>query len=190
MHQPLILASASPRRLELLAQLGLNPVVQPVDIDETPKKGEIAVNLVRRLAHAKATAIPVGDAAVIAADTVVVCNGELYGKPQSQQQGIDMLLSLADATHTVTTGVCVCKGAWVETLTVDTSVSMGPIDRTAAARYWRSGEPVDKAGGYAVQGIGALFVASLTGSYSNVVGLPLFETAALLEKLGFVLPDY
>ena len=184
MPRPLILASTSPRRLELLAQLGLDPLVQPVDIDETPMAGELAVDLVRRLAINKATAVQTDEAVVIGADTVVSLNGVISGKPQNRQHGIDMLLSLAGKTHSVCTGVCVRSTELQQVIVVETAVTLADIKPLAAEQYWQSGEPLGKAGGYALQGIGAVFVAGLQGSYSNVVGLPLYETALLLEKFG------
>jgi septum formation protein len=191
MPQQLILASASPRRLELLAQLGLDPLVQPVDIDETAMSGELAVDLASRLAKSKAMAVQADEAVVIGADTVVSLNGVIAGKPQNRQHGIDMLLSLAGKTHSVCTGVCVRSMELQQVLVVETAVTLADIKPLAAEQYWQSGEPLGKAGGYALQGIGAVFVAGLQGSYSNVVGLPLYETALLLEKFGLpVLNDH
>lgn len=183
MNNSLILASASPRRVELLAQIGIRPTVQPADIDESPLSGESGSALVERLARAKCEAI-IADRPVLAADTVVVHGNRVYGKPENRAHGIDMLLSLAGAEHSVFTAVCVKSGDQVLTSTVQTTVTFTHFDEAIAQRYWSTGECAGKAGSYAVQGMGAVFVEKLNGSYSNVMGLPLFETAQLLTKIG------
>jgi len=183
MDNSLILASASPRRLTLLNQLGLKPVVQPADIDESPLSGESADALVARLARTKCEAIE-SPVTVLAADTMVMQGTRIYGKPSSRAHGVDMLLTLAGSDHTVITAVCVKAGERLLEATVKTTVTFCPISSTDAERYWDTGEPLDKAGGYAVQGIGAAFVERINGSYSNVMGLPLFETAGLLTTAG------
>ena len=194
----LVLASASPRRLELLQQIGLHPEVVAADIDETPGVGESPEECVRRLATAKAartlailsTRAHHDDSVIVAADTVVIepWKRRMLGKPVDRRHGMAMLALLSAGTHSVVTAVCVgCLDDGIEglrTVSVATAVSLAPISRAAAERYWRSGEPRGKAGGYAIQGRGALFVRHLAGSYSNVVGLPLFETAALLRDAG------
>lgn len=183
MDNALILASASPRRLELLAQIGIKSIVQPADIDESPLAGESGIALVKRLARSKCEAIK-SSMPVLAADTVVLRGTRVYGKPESQAHGIDMLLSLSGDEHTVITSVCVSSQEHLHTCTVESSVTFAQIDEATAMRYWKTGEPLGKAGSYAIQGIGAVFVEHLKGSYSNVMGLPLFETAQLLSKIG------
>jgi len=189
MDNALILASASPRRLELLKQIGLSPQVQPADIDESPLAGETGALLVERLAQAKCAAVE-SSLPVLAADTMVMRGTQIYGKPESQAHAVDMLLSLAAGDHTVITAMCVRTPERQATATVKTTVTFAPISETQAHQYWATGEPVGKAGGYAVQGLGAVFVEHINGSYSNVMGLPLFETARLLSTAGIeLLPD-
>lgn len=183
MNNSLILASASPRRLELLAQIGIRPSVQPADIDETPESGESGQDLVERLARTKCESIN-SDKPVLAADTVVVRGSRVYGKPENRAHGIDMLLSLSGEVHHVFTSVCIKFEEQVLVKTVQTSVSFTHFDEAIAQQYWATGECVGKAGSYAIQGMGAVFVERLDGSYSNVMGLPLFETAQLLTKIG------
>lgn len=183
MNNSLILASASPRRLELLAQIGIRPTVQPADIDETPESGETGRDLVERLARTKCESIT-SDRAVLAADTVVVRGSRVYGKPENRAHGIDMLLSLSGEVHNVFTSVCVKFEEQLLVKTVQTSVHFTHFDETIAQQYWATGECAGKAGSYAIQGMGAVFVERLDGSYSNVMGLPLFETAQLLTKIG------
>lgn len=183
MKNSLILASASPRRLELLAQIGIKPSVQPVDIDESPVSGESGVEMVERLARAKCLTIEAAEP-VLAADTVVVRGNRVYGKPEHQAHGIDMLLSLAGETHSVLTSVCLKFEEQTLVQTVKTEVKFTHFDEEIAMRYWATGECVGKAGSYAIQGMGAVFVEKLNGSYSNVMGLPLFETAQMLNRIG------
>jgi len=185
MDNALILASASPRRLELLDQIGIQAHVQPADIDESPLAGESGTTLVKRLAQGKCSAIQ-SSKPVLAADTVVIRGSRVYGKPQSQAHCIEMLLSLSGGEHTVITAVCVKAQEQLYECAVESRVRFAQIDEPAALRYWNTGEPQGKAGGYAIQGIGAVFVEHLEGSYSNVMGLPLFETAQLLSKIGLL----
>ncbi len=183
MDNALILASASPRRLELLAQIGIRAKVQPADIDETPFADESGRELVERLAVAKCAAIESAHP-VLAADTVIVHGGQVYGKPQNKAHAVDMLLSLSGLEHTVITSVCVNAGEQSQSCTVESTVTFAHIDEATAIRYWNTGEPEGKAGSYAIQGIGAMFVQHLNGSYSNVMGLPLYESAQLLSNIG------
>ncbi len=183
MANELVLASASPRRFELLSQIGIKSLVQPADIDESPMSGESGVELVKRLARSKCESIN-ASMPVLAADTVVVKGTRIYGKPDSQAHGIDMLLSLSGAEHTVFTSVCVKALEQFHACTVESTVTFTHIDESTAKRYWDTGEPLGKAGSYAIQGLGAVFVEHLKGSYSNVMGLPLFETAQLLSNIG------
>jgi len=192
----LILASASPRRRELLAQLGVSCRVVAADIDETPQKAELPRSYVERLALAKAhtvwarevdtQAAALADTAcpVLAADTCVVCNDTLLGKPDDREDAVQMLLQLSGKTHFVLTGAAIVVAGKAASIVCKTEVHFADVDRDLAERYWETGEPVDKAGGYAIQGLGASFITGLNGSYSNVVGLPLFETSRLLQNAG------
>ena len=183
MDNALILASASPRRLELLAQIGIRAAVQPADIDETPFANESGRALVERLAESKCAAIA-SVQPVLAADTIIVHGGQVYGKPQDKAHAVEMLLCLSGHEHTVITSVCVNAGDKRQKCTVESIVRFANIDEATAIRYWNTGEPQGKAGSYAIQGMGAMFVENLNGSYSNVMGLPLYETAQLLSNIG------
>ena len=183
----LILASASPRRREILGTLGLAFEVEPSDAPEEPRPGESAVALAMRLAGDKAAEVSARHrgAFVIGADTVVVVDGRALGKPRDDGEATRMLRTLANRWHDVTTGVALCRDATVlETIEVSTRVHFAPLDEARIARYVATGEGRDKAGSYAVQGIGSGFVSRIDGSYTNVVGLPAFETVALLERHG------
>jgi len=183
------LASASPRRRALLEQIGVAHEVVVTGVDEGALPGERPRDYVERLALAKARAAAAQPGRtplpVLAADTTVVLDGELLGKPRDRAEGLSMLGRLSGRTHKVLTAVALLAGCGLEHLR--TSVShvrfrtIGPAEREA---YWETGEPLDKAGGYAIQGFGAVFVAHLEGSYSGVVGLPLCETAELLQEAG------
>jgi septum formation protein len=184
---PLVLASASPRRRELLQQLGVPHEVLAVDVDETPLAGEAAQQLVTRLALAKAQEgwrRDGGRRPVLGSDTVVVVDGVVFGKPVDRVDAMRMLVALAGRTHRVMTAVALVtgiKGA-AQALS-DTLVAMRSISPEEAAAYWETGEPQGKAGGYAIQGRGAVFIEHISGSYSGVMGLPLYETAQLLQTL-------
>lgn len=187
----LLLASASPRRRELLAQLGVDAVVRPADIDETPFPAEPAADCVARLARSKAEAVwqslsveVQAKHAVLAADTVVVLDGQILGKPVDEQQAQAWLLALSDRWHTVMTAVTVLSSQGNDSCRVDSRVCFLPIDANLAQAYWATGEPLGKAGGYALQGLGASLVARLEGSPSAVIGLPLAETRLLLDRHG------
>ncbi|WP_434772462.1 Maf family protein [Pseudomonas entomophila] len=183
----LYLASASPRRRELLAQIGVPLTVVSAPIDESVHPDETAAAYVERLARAKAEAGLARLAepgVVLGSDTAVVLDGQILGKPESRAHALAMLAALSGRRHQVMTAVAVTDGARCESLCVATEVTFRVIDDAEAQRYWATGEPLDKAGGYAVQGLGAVFVTALQGSYSAVVGLPLAETAALLERFG------
>ena len=187
----LVLASASPRRRELLAGLGLRPPVRPVDVDETPLDGEPAADCVLRLARAKAAADARPGELVLAADTLVVLDGEILGKPSGARQAVAMLERLAGRDHLVMTGVALRDGgSGAEAAAVETTrVRVAPLSRQQIADYVATGEPLDKAGAYAIQGLGALFVEAIEGNYTNVVGLPLPLTRRLAAELGFALLD-
>jgi septum formation protein len=188
-HPQLYLASASPRRRELLAQVGLNIEVLVQDIDESPVAGESPERYVTRLAQQKAVAalrdprcrLPLP---VLAADTTVVCSGQVLGKPGTLNEARQMLQLLSGRTHQVLTAVAVALRNELEVTLVSTDVSFRELSAAEIDAYWATGEPCDKAGAYGVQGIGAAFVARIEGSYSGVVGLPLFETLQLLQKFG------
>ena len=180
----LYLASQSPRRRELLAQIGVEHQVVRVDVDETPRPNEPAQDYVRRLAFAKArTGLALRpDGLVLGADTAVVLDGRILGKPDGAAHAMDMLLALAGREHRVLSGVALVARGHEAFRLSDSRVSFRQISAAEAAAYWASGEPADKAGGYAIQGRGAVFVAHLAGSYSGVMGLPLYETAQLLAE--------
>lgn len=186
----IVLASASVRRVELLAQLGFSVAQRPANIDETPLAGEAAVDYVRRLARSKAQSIPaVAEELVLAADTTIECSGNILGKPDGFEQFIGMFEQLSGASHLVRTGVAVRKGSRLEVVDCVTQVWMRSISPEEYKAYWQSGEPQGKAAGYAIQGIGAVFISRIDGSYSNVVGLPLFETGQLLAQFGLSFAD-
>jgi len=192
-HCPaLLLASASPRRRELLAQLGVSFTVAPADIDEQVMPEEAPEAYVCRMAVSKALAGLARVAAatearqpiVLGADTTVVIDKQILGKPHDQEDALRMLALLSGRTHHVMSSVAVTDGERTETRTSITTVSFRDIRSGESAAYWASGEPCDKAGAYAVQGYGAVFVKELQGSYTGVVGLPLYETAELLAMFG------
>lgn len=181
----LCLASASPRRRALLASIGVSVIVKPCDIDETPLDGELAEAYVLRLAVSKAqTAAPLTHLPTLGSDTAVVIDGCILGKPRHAQEGADMLRRLSGRCHEVLTAVAVTGTQGVLSCCVATRVSMRTIDEEEIIDYWRTGEPADKAGGYAIQGLASIFVREIQGSHSAVVGLPLFETSQLLRRQG------
>ncbi len=184
----LFLASSSPRRSEILNQLGLSFDAAGVDIDETPVPGEDAETMVLRLACGKAAAAARPERVVLAADTAVVLDGEIFGKPVDREDALTMLGRLSGREHEVLTGVAVAGAGQVDCAVSRTRVWFRKIHRDEALDYWHSGEPRDKAGAYGIQGLGGVFVSRIEGSYSGVVGLPVFETAGLLARAGFVLP--
>ena len=192
MTEQLILASASPRRKELLDQIGISYRVHPVDIDETPKQNEVAQDYVVRIAAEKsvaaikiATGLP-----VLAADTSVVIDGYILGKPENEEHARQMLTQLSGNIHAVYTAVSLrCRRQKSDDYhhfqaLSKTEVKFRPISSQEIKAYWQTGEPQGKAGAYAIQGLASIFVESITGSFSGVVGLPLFETAELLSKQG------
>lgn len=185
----LYLASGSPRRRELLAQIGVPFSAISADIDETPFSNESPSAYVERLACGKAEAgrrsvVSDADFCVLGADTAVVLNGKILGKPVDEADACAMLMMLAGQEHEVLTAIAVLEGERCESRVVRSLVRFRAIDRDEALAYWASGEPRDKAGGYGIQGLGAVFVAGLNGSYSAVVGLPLCETSELLGHFG------
>lgn len=184
-NKALHLASSSPRRKEILAALGLTFSVGGADVDEQRLDGESARDMVLRLAVDKAMAgAPVGDVIVIAADTLVVLGDDIFGKPEDQDDALEMLGRLSGRTHQVLTGVAVWADGEMRSVLSATDVRFREISPDEALAYWQSGEPCDKAGAYAIQGRGGVFVEAISGSYSGVVGLPVFETVKLLEEAG------
>ncbi|MFE8072122.1 Maf family protein [Marinobacteraceae bacterium S3BR75-40.1] len=185
---PIVLASASPRRRELLTQMGLAFSVQPVDIDETPEAGEAPDDYVRRLACAKAEAglAACGDshAWVLGSDTTVVHEGQILGKPADRDEAHGMLSRLSGSHHQVLSAVALARQGACEVRLAVTDVQFRVLSHEEIQAYWETGEPGDKAGAYGIQGKGGVFVTHLSGSYSAVVGLPLKETAELFAEAG------
>ena len=180
----LILASGSPRRKLLLEQLGIVFRVEPPDVDESLLTGEAPDVYVTRLSKKKSQAVARkhdSEVVILAADTTVVLHGNILGKPESKEHSVQMLNELSGTRHDVLTGVSICRGSRTETFCVRTEVTFRQLDKREIAWYWETGEPQDKAGSYGLQGAGAAFVETLTGSYSNVIGLPLSETILMLR---------
>jgi nucleoside triphosphate pyrophosphatase len=187
LRQPVVcLASVSPRRRELLTQIGVPHKVVGAHIDETAHPGEMPRDYVMRMARQKALAVrDRGEALpVLAADTTVVLDDVIYGKPRNRDEGVAMLQRLSDRTHEVMTAVALADARGVALRLNVSSVRFRKLTPEECNAYWETGEPHDKAGGYAVQGAAAVFIESLSGSYSGVMGLPLFETAELLRAAG------
>ena len=186
-RQPVVcLASVSPRRRELLSQIGVPHTVGGADSDETAHSGELPREYVLRIARQKALAVRErGERLpVLAADTTVVLDDVIYGKPRDRADGIAMLGRLSARTHGVLTAVALADARGVDLRLSVSTVRFRGLTPEECAAYWDTGEPCDKAGGYAVQGAAAVFIESLSGSYSGVMGLPLFETAELLQAAG------
>ena len=190
-----ILASASPRRTELLLQIGVSHRVVPAQIDERRAAGEPIENCVRRLAKSKALEVQVAlaavagattavEIAVLGADTAVVIDDDLLGKPRDRADALAMLARLSGRWHQVLSAVALASPNGMQCTVSRSEVRFRTLSERECALYWDSGEPCDKAGAYAIQGLGAAFVQELRGSYSGVVGLPLFETARLLAEAG------
>ena len=185
----LYLASTSPRRRELLRQIGVQLTMLSVDVDESPLPSESAQAYVQRLSQAKAVAgwsrvetdqlpwMP-----VLGSDTSVVLDGVILGKPEDKVQCVETLMSLSGRTHQVMTAVTLQLAEKVDTQLSVTDVTFRNLSEEEVLSYWHSGEPLDKAGGYGIQGYGAVFVQSISGSYSGVVGLPIEKTVVLLNK--------
>ena len=177
------LASTSPRRREILQSLGVDFDVVMVDTDEEPMQGEAPEELVLRLAIAKAEAATNAEY-VLGSDTVVVLGDRILGKPIDADDAVGMLLALSGRSHSVLTGVALVTPGGTRSVLSATEVRFREIGRDEAIRYWQSGEPADKAGAYGIQGIGGMFVEAINGSYSGVMGLPVFETVELLKSAG------
>ena len=185
----IILASASPRRKELLDQIKVIYKVYPVDLDETPLPNEAPLDYVQRLAAEKSAACKAQlntEIPVLAADTAVCWEGVIMGKPKNQSDCLAMLMQLSGKTHQVYSAISLRGREHTQAVSI-TEVTFRCLTGREILAYWHSGEPVDKAGSYAIQGMGGVFVESIKGSFSGVVGLPLFETAELLSKQGIEL---
>lgn len=183
----MILASQSPRRIELLREAGFDPRVIPADIDETARPAEGPFELVERLACAKAAAVATEHArsgeVVIAADTIVALEGELLGKPSDEQDARRMLRALSGKTHQVATGVCITRDEEVESFVDITDVTFYELGDTEIDAYVATGEPLDKAGAYGIQGIyGRMLVKRIDGDFYNVVGLPIAQVVRKLPR--------
>jgi len=192
MTKSVVLASASPRRTALLKQMNIKHRIVPADIDETPRVGETPEALVERLAAEKAVAVKFAleasgefaDDVILASDTLIAFNGESVGKPTDKNDARRILRMLSGNTHDVLTAISVLDKTHQRTETVVTQVTFAALTDSQIDAYWETGEPVDKAGSYAIQGIGGEFVVSINGSASSVVGLPLYETRQLLNAFG------
>lgn len=186
----LVLASASPRRVELLAALGIIPVVRPADVDESPLDGEGPWRLAERLARAKASAVAAPGELVVGADTVVVVDGDALGKPADDEDLERMLRLLSGRQHEVVTAVAVVLDDRVVSAVESTLVRFRPLDDADVRWYRATGEGRDKAGGYGIQGAASVFVEGITGSYATVVGLPVVALDRLCRSLGWPLQAY
>lgn len=185
MSPVLQLASTSPRRQEILRSLGLTFTVMAVEIDESRLEGETPQQMVLRLAANKAAAaVSANSQLVIGADTIVVLGDKVLGKPRGMDDAVEMLMKLSGRSHTVLSGVALWSPTGITSALSQTEVRFREIGRDEARAYWHSGEPCDKAGSYAIQGRGGTFVATISGSYSGVVGLPVYELAELLGNAG------
>lgn len=182
-HSALILGSASPRRLQLLAQIGIIPHdIRPADIDETPHKAERAADYALRMATEKSNCVRAIDGeTVLTADTVVTAGRRILGKPEDEGAAHDYLTLLSGRRHRVVTAVCVRRGGWRRVRNVETIVRMRPLTRAEIEGYLASGEWRGKAGSYAIQGRAGAFVSWISGSFTSIVGLPLSETSQLLR---------
>ena len=180
----LVLASRSPRRAELLRAAGIQFTIRSVEIDETPREGELPHDYVLRLAKEKALAVEADDSEVVlAADTTVVLGREIMGKPADDADATRMLRALAGQQHKVITGVFLKRGTYLAGDMATTDVWMAPMTDAEIVEYVASGEPMDKAGAYAIQGLASRFIERINGSYSNVVGLPIALTYRMLRSL-------
>ena len=186
MTHRVILASQSPRRRELLTLIGIPHEVRPADLDETMQPGESPTGCAERLARAKAQAVAEGDerAIVIGADTIVVLDGEVLGKPADASEAVQTLRRLAGRTHTVHTAVAVAHGGHLESGVESVEVTFRPLTDEQVEAYVATGEPMDKAGAYGIQGYGAVLVERIHGDYFAVMGLALGRLVELLERVG------
>ena len=185
----LLLASQSPRRAELLKQIGIPFSQYPVDIDEAVLANETPDKYVRRMAQEKSTLGYERAGAkklVLGLDTIVVAQNNILGKPKDKNDAVRMLNMLSDDTHQVLTAVTITNATQQKTVVVETHVCFGPLSQQQIQWYWKTGEPQDKAGSYGIQGLGGQFVKHINGSYSAVVGLPLYQTRILLTEFGII----
>lgn len=183
----ILLASASPRRSAILRQMGVSFELVQNTVDESFRRLEIPADFVTRLAREKAAAgyfSSGGGCPVLGADTIVVIDQQIFGKPRDERGATEMLMQLSGRTHQVLTAVAITDGVSVAQCLSDNHVSFRAISKKECHAYWQTGEPIDKAGGYAIQGFGAVFVNNLVGSYSGVVGLPIQPTHELLSLFG------
>ena len=189
----LYLASASPRRRDLLESMGLEISLCPENIDETPMDGETPQLYVKRLAIEKARAAQtalsvagklISDKPILGADTIVVCDGKLFGKPHSLEHALTMWKAMSGNTHQVMTAIAVIMNEQVQSVISENQVSFCQIEQTQMMSYWESGEPQDKAGAYAIQGLSSAWVELVKGSFTGVMGLPMYETNRLLKPHG------
>ncbi|GBU10021.1 septum formation inhibitor [Gammaproteobacteria bacterium] len=184
----LFLGSSSPRRKTLLAQLGLDFRIHASSINERILNGEKPMSYVKRMAAWKALTafkeINEADALIISADTSVIIDNRILGKPLDFEDFLQTMKILAGRTHQVYTAVCITDGKNKEDVVSISDVSFKELELSEIKAYWDCGEPLDKAGGYGIQGLGSLFISQITGSYSGIMGLPLYETAAMLKKFG------
>lgn len=183
----IILASASPRRQELLQRMGLDFIIRTAPHDETMNLFSTPSDEVARVSRLKAQAVyPLchEDDIIVAADTIVVCDGRIMGKPRSENDAFSMLRRLSGREHQVMTGLTVTQGDNAETVTVTTTLRFRPLSDTEIRNYIATGEPMDKAGAYGIQGIASMFVVGLDGDYYNVMGLPICTLTLMLRKHG------
>ncbi len=190
---PLILASSSPRRRELLSQLGFELIIRPSSLDESHLPGELPRDLAGRLARLKGESVarelgPTNKTPVLSADTVVALDGIVLGKPVDAADSCRMLRMLSGRVHSVFSGVYITNHVQNETFVVETHVHVRNITEQEINWYVATGEPADKAGSYAIQGIGSFLIESIEGSHSNVIGLPLAETLSALKRAGLPMP--
>ena len=185
----IILASQSPRRVALLKQIGIDCLVMPADIDETPLSGELPSDYVLRLAEQKASAIVTklnaqhANLLILAADTTVALGNAIFGKPENEADAFNMLKKLSGSTHQVHTAIAAAFKGKLETAINTTQVTIMPLSDAMISEYIATGEPMDKAGSYAIQGLAGAWVSHIEGSYTGVMGLPVHETALLLDKI-------
>ena len=181
----IVLASSSPRRKELLQQLGLDFEIYSPDIDESVHENELVHHYVERLAREKAQTVLklFPEAIVIAADTSLGLDGQIIGKPESKNHAFEIWKQLSGRWHDVFSGLCIATQQKMLSQVVQTQVEFQPLTTQDMEDYWTTGEPVGKAGGYAIQGIASQYIPQIQGSYSNVVGLPLYEFAQLLKRV-------
>ncbi len=192
----IILGSASPRRLELLEQLGWSPMVLPVDIDERVANEELPTEYCLRMAEEKSvaaqqmiqTSSPKNSLPIITADTIVVLDNEILGKPTDEHDALLTLIKLSGREHQVYSALSVCHAGKAFNQISTNTVKMSTISSAQMAAYIATGEPIDKAGAYGIQGYAAMWIEKINGSYSSIMGLPLFETTVLLNELGIKSP--